>query len=114
MDKSTASRVAVRTYHRVDEDRPRQATRHTLARENFSDQMRALQRAGYRAAFSPRAGFNRRGVNRFRIRRIGVHGTDTPTMWLRKVRLGTSDGRFRQQSRYYLERLWTRLSGSGG
>src|SRR5271166_4525879 len=48
----------------------------------------ATRRAGYRAAFSTQPGFNRRDTDPFRIRRIEVYGTDTPSMLLRKVRLG--------------------------
>jgi peptidoglycan/xylan/chitin deacetylase (PgdA/CDA1 family) len=71
----------------------------------------ATRAAGYRAAFSTQPGFNRRGVNRFRIRRIDVFGTDTPAMLLRKIRLGTNDGSLGHAARYYLSRLSSRVPG---
>jgi peptidoglycan/xylan/chitin deacetylase (PgdA/CDA1 family) len=69
----------------------------------------AARRAGYRAAFSTQPGFNRRDVDRFRIRRIDVYGTDTPAMLMRKIRLGTNDGRLSTLARYYLTRANARL-----
>ena len=70
----------------------------------------ATRSAGYRAAFSTQPGFNRRDVDRFRIRRIDVSGTDTPGMLMRKVRFGTNDGTLSNLARYYFERVKTRLS----
>jgi peptidoglycan/xylan/chitin deacetylase (PgdA/CDA1 family) len=69
----------------------------------------ATRRAGYRAAFSTRPGFNRNDVDRFRIRRIDVYGTDTPAMLMRKVRLGTNDGSAASLARYYIGRAMARL-----
>jgi peptidoglycan/xylan/chitin deacetylase (PgdA/CDA1 family) len=69
----------------------------------------AARGAGYHAAFSTQPGFNRRDVDRFRIRRIDVYGTDTPAMLLRKVRLGTNDGAITNLARYYLGRAMARL-----
>lgn len=71
----------------------------------------AARAAGYRAAFSTQPGFNRRDVNRFRIRRIDVFGTDTAAMLLRKVKLGSNDGSLAHATRYYLDRLQARLPG---
>jgi peptidoglycan/xylan/chitin deacetylase (PgdA/CDA1 family) len=73
----------------------------------------ATQAAGYRAAFSTQSGFNRRDINRYRIRRIDVYGTDTPAMLLRKVRFGSNDGSLGHAIRYYLNRLLSRLPGAG-
>ena len=70
----------------------------------------AARKAGYRAAFSTQPGFNRPDVDRFRIRRIDVYGSDTPAMLMRKVRLGTNDGRLSNLARYYLSRGKARLS----
>ena len=70
----------------------------------------AARKAGYRAAFSTQPGFNRRDVDRFRIRRIDVYGTDTPAMLLRKIRFGTNDGRMSTLLRYYAGRARARLS----
>jgi len=70
----------------------------------------ATRRAGYRAAFSTQPGFNRRDVDRFRIRRIDVYGTDTPAVLLRKMRFGTNDGRASMLLRYYAGRVGARLS----
>lgn len=72
---------------------------------------RAARHAGYRAAFSTQPGFNRRDVDRHRIRRIDVYGTDTPAMLLRKVRLGTNDGSAGNLARYYWGRATSRLGG---
>ena len=71
--------------------------------------VRAARSAGYRAAFSTQPGFNRRDVDRHRIRRIDVFGTDTPAMLMRKVRLGTNDGTLSGFARYYLGRARARL-----
>jgi peptidoglycan/xylan/chitin deacetylase (PgdA/CDA1 family) len=71
----------------------------------------ATRAAGYRAAFSTQPGFNRRDVNRFRIRRLDIFGTDTPAMLLRKIKLGSNDGSLSHMARYYLDRLKNRLPG---
>ena len=63
-----------------------------------------------RAAFSTQPGFNRRDVDRFRIRRIDVFGTDTPGMLMRKVRFGTNDGTLSNLAHYYFDRAKARLS----
>ncbi|MGA7180851.1 MAG: polysaccharide deacetylase family protein [Thiobacillaceae bacterium] len=68
------------------------------------------QAAGYRAAFSTQPGYNRRNVNRFRLRRIDVFGTDTPSALLRKIRFGSNDGSVSHAARYYLSRLNSRFS----
>jgi peptidoglycan/xylan/chitin deacetylase (PgdA/CDA1 family) len=73
----------------------------------------AARAAGYRAAFSTQPGFNRRDVDRFRIRRIDVFGTDTPAMLLRKIRLGSNDGSLGHAGRYYFSRLTSRIRGAG-
>jgi peptidoglycan/xylan/chitin deacetylase (PgdA/CDA1 family) len=70
----------------------------------------AARRAGYRAAFSTQPGFNRRSVDRFRIRRLDVYGTDTPGMLLRKLRLGTNDGTLSALARYYASRAKAHLA----
>lgn len=72
----------------------------------------AARAAGYRAAFSVQPGFNRRDVNRYRIRRLDVAGTDTPAMLLRKMRLGSNDGRLHASVGYYWRRLVERLIGT--
>lgn len=69
----------------------------------------AARQAGYRAAFSTQPGFNRRDVDRHRIRRIDVYGTDTPDMLLRKLRLGTNDGSAANLARYYWGRVLSRF-----
>ena len=70
----------------------------------------AARQAGYRAAFSTQPGFNRLDVNRFRIRRMDVYGTDTPAMLLRKIHLGSNDGTISHAIGYYLKRLTSRLT----
>ena len=69
----------------------------------------AARSAGYRAAFSTQPGFNRRDVDRFRIRRIDVYGTDTASMLMRKIRLGSNDGTASNLARYYWMRARARL-----
>ena len=71
--------------------------------------LRAVQDAGYRAAFSVQPGFNRTNVNRLLIRRLDVFGTDTPPMLLRKIRLGSNDGSLSAMARYSLDRIAARL-----
>ncbi len=73
----------------------------------------ATRAAGYRAAFATQPGFNRQDVNRFRIRRLDIAGTDTPSMLMRKMRLGSNDGSLAHAARYYLDRLTSRLPGVG-
>lgn len=70
----------------------------------------ATRAAGYRAAFSTQSGFNRRDVNRLRIRRIDVYGTDTASMLLRKIRLGSNDGSLANVAAYYAGRVKSRLA----
>lgn len=68
----------------------------------------AVHAAGYRAAFSVQPGFNRRDVDRYRIRRLDVFGNDSPRALLRKLAFGTNDGGLGAVFRYY----WTRLRGA--
>lgn len=70
----------------------------------------AARAAGYRAAFSVQPGFNRRDVDRYRIRRLDVFGQDSPRELLRKIRFGSNDGSFATIGRYY----WNRLRGAVG
>ena len=70
---------------------------------------RAAKQAGYRAAFATQPGFNRRDVDRHRIRRIDVYGTDTSHQLLRKMKLGTNDGSVFNLARYYWGRAKSRL-----
>lgn len=72
----------------------------------------ATRAAGYKAAFSTQPGFNRNDVNRLRIRRLDVFGTDTPAMLLRKVRLGSNDGTLSNVVRYYFQQITRRLPGA--
>jgi hypothetical protein len=48
-------------------------------------------------------------VDRYRIRRLDVFGTDTPRQLLRKFRFGTNDGSLAAASRYYWRQLLPRL-----
>jgi peptidoglycan/xylan/chitin deacetylase (PgdA/CDA1 family) len=66
--------------------------------------------AGYEAAFSTQPGFNRRDVDRYRIRRLDIFGTDTPPMLARKIFFGCNDGSLRQTIRYYTARVAHKLS----
>ena len=69
----------------------------------------AVKAAGYRAAFSVLSGFNRRDVDRYRIPRLDVFGTDTPRQLLRKIRLGTNDGSLATACAYYWRQLLPRV-----
>ena len=71
--------------------------------------LNAARAAGYEAAFSTQPGFNRHGVDPFRIRRLDISGTDTPAMLSRKIHYGSNDGTWRQTFRYYKGRLIDRL-----
>lgn len=68
----------------------------------------AAARAGHELGFTVESGFNRRDGDPYKIRRLDVFGTDTPRMLLRKLRLGTNDGRFSQLMQYYLQRALRR------
>ncbi|MBI3772174.1 MAG: polysaccharide deacetylase family protein [Gammaproteobacteria bacterium] len=72
----------------------------------------AASKAGYRAAFSTRPGFNRLDENRFRVRRIDVFGSDTAAMLWRKIKFGSNDGSLTHTLGYYLDRIKSRLSGA--
>ncbi len=69
----------------------------------------AVKKAGYAAAFSNQCGFNRPELDPFQIRRIEVHGSDSPANLLRKIELGTNDGSRRARARYYRSRLRERI-----
>lgn len=69
--------------------------------------------AGYRAAFSTQPGFNRRDVNRYRIRRLDVFGYDTSSMLARKITHGSNDGGLGHAAHYYLGRLISRITRIG-
>ena len=82
---------------------------------HYDDRVEAATRAaGYRAAFSTEPGFNRPCVNRFRIRRLDISGTDTPSVLLRKIKFGTNDGSLNHAMRYYGNRLISRIAGIAG
>ena len=71
--------------------------------------LKAARAAGYEAAFSTQPGFNRHGIDPFRIRRLDISGTDTPGMLARKIRYGCNDGTWRQTFRYYQGRMRDKL-----
>jgi peptidoglycan/xylan/chitin deacetylase (PgdA/CDA1 family) len=71
---------------------------------------RAARMAGYRAGFSVTSGFNRLGVNPFRVRRLDVFGTDSPAALLRKIRLGDNDGSAYRFLTYKARRAWQRIA----
>ena len=80
----------------------------------YDDRVRnAAMSAGYAAAFSVQPGFNRPGLDPYRVRRLDVWGTDTPAMLLRKMNLGTNDGTLANTVRYAAGRAAARL-GLGG
>jgi peptidoglycan/xylan/chitin deacetylase (PgdA/CDA1 family) len=67
------------------------------------------KQAGYAAAFSVQPGFNRVGTDRFRIRRLDVFGNDSGPMLLRKMRLGSNDGSWKNALRYYAKQALSRF-----
>jgi len=69
----------------------------------------AAKASGYRAAFSVQPGFNRRDVDRYRIRRLDIYGSDTATSLLRKIFFGSNDGSWWHAVRYYANRATARL-----
>lgn len=71
--------------------------------------LRAAQAAGYRAAFSVQAGFNRRNIDRFRLRRMDVFGTDSAVALRRKITLGSNDGSLTHAVAYVANRALARL-----
>lgn len=71
--------------------------------------LNAARDAGYAAAFSTQPGFNRRDIHRFRLRRLDVFGTDTPSALLRKIELGSNDGSLGNSLRYRTNRILARL-----
>ena len=75
----------------------------------FTSVRNAAIAAGYVAAFSVQPGFNRPGLDPYRVRRLDVWGTDTPAMLLRKMNLGTNDGTFANAVRYAATRTAARL-----
>lgn len=70
---------------------------------------RAVAAAGFTAAFSVQPGFNRLGVDPYRIRRLDIFGTDSPAMLLRKIALGSNDGRLSAWASYYVKQLGARV-----
>lgn len=71
--------------------------------------LQAAQVAGYQAAFSVQPGFNRREVDRFRLRRLDVFGTDSSAALKRKITLGSNDGSLGHSLRYGANRVLARL-----
>lgn len=71
--------------------------------------LRVAQSAGYRAAFSVQPGFNRRDIDRFRLRRLDVFGTDSATALRRKITFGTNNGSLEYGIRYSTKRMLGRL-----
>jgi peptidoglycan/xylan/chitin deacetylase (PgdA/CDA1 family) len=73
--------------------------------------LQMTREVGYRAGFSVQPGFNRRNVDRHRIRRLDVFGTDTARALLRKITYGTNDGSVGNVIRYCIGRIASRLGG---
>jgi peptidoglycan/xylan/chitin deacetylase (PgdA/CDA1 family) len=71
--------------------------------------LQAARAAGYRAAFSVQPGFNRRDIDRFRLRRLDVFGTDSAAALRRKITLGSNDGSLAHSLRYGANRVLARL-----
>jgi len=71
--------------------------------------LHAVREAGYQSAFSTCPGFNRRAVDRFRLRRLDVFGTDSPAALCRKIEFGGNDGSLWHSIRYRTSRVASRL-----
>lgn len=71
--------------------------------------LKAAKAAGYAAAFSTQPGFNRHDIDRFRLRRLDVFGTDTPVALVRKIQLGSNDGSLGNVLRYRANRVLARF-----
>ena len=71
--------------------------------------LQAAGAAGYRAAFSVQPGFNRRDIDRFRLRRLDVFGIDSAAVLARKITLGSNDGSLAHNLRYKASRVLARL-----
>jgi peptidoglycan/xylan/chitin deacetylase (PgdA/CDA1 family) len=69
----------------------------------------AAQEAGYLAAFSTQPGFNRLGIERFKLRRLDIFGADSAPALLRKIQLGSNDGSVGNGIRYFANRVRARL-----
>ena len=65
----------------------------------------AARATGYRAALSTQPGFNRSGVDPFRIRRLDIFGSDSAANLMRKVHFGSNDGSVAAVLSYYGTRL---------
>lgn len=79
----------------------------------YDERVLAVAReAGYSAAFSVQPGFNRPGIDPYRIRRLDVFGTDTPARLSRKIALGSNDGSWLQSVKYYATQLGARVGVS--
>lgn len=65
--------------------------------------------AGYRAACSTRAGFNRPGEDMFLLRRIDISGHDRLWQFRQKLTFGTNDASFTYPLRYAARRIYNRL-----
>lgn len=71
--------------------------------------LQAVQAAGYRAAFSVQPGFNRPNIDRFRLRRLDVFGTDSAATLRRKITLGSNNGSLAHTAAYAANRILARL-----
>lgn len=71
--------------------------------------LRTVQKTGYGAAFSVQPGFNRRDIDRFRLRRLDVFGTDSAAALRRKITLGSNDGSFGHAVKYAANRLLAKI-----
>lgn len=70
---------------------------------------RAVVDAGYDTACSTVSGFNRRGEDAFRLRRIDVFGTDRPWQFRQKLRFGRNESGRLFALQYYAGRVGARL-----
>lgn len=71
----------------------------------------AARNAGYTGAFCAEPGFNRQSVDRYRVRRLDVFGTDSPAQLLRKLSLGSNDGSMGAAARYFGRSIARRVWG---
>lgn len=69
----------------------------------------AVAAAGFAAACSTMAGFNKPSTDLFALRRIDVFGTDSLAAFRRKLTFGANRVSTRDVARYYMKRLLKRL-----
>ena len=69
-----------------------------------------VREAGYTTACSVMSGFNSERINLFKLRRIGVFGSDSLRRFAVKLTFGTNDGNLSLPAKYYMGRLGDKVT----